>query len=749
MAYDDKDLKRIFPTANSGDIGAHHQRTWIDNLGGADQIRTKVRLEETDTCKTETRLRTRAGQPDFVVNKVCSGGEELPVYMDSGVVDLLSVSPYNPLTLAPAPLYYGSAQRAYFAANKLLGKIVPPSVNAPNPPPEFSPGLSFGSKGNDLVGKKDAAAKCPASMFTGKARLYAQALYGGDLRDWKWTLDIPLGLSPRIVHDNGAVLHTSCGVYRDDKNTHWIIAIHPDGIRITKLVRDSRVDALVPLLSDPAMAADYDKIEAYILAYSPPSSTMTFILDVSVPETQMLGYGWKFNWDGDKADIIQHFEGFPTHSSTHYRFTFFRDSALVGPNNTPEQEALRWTATLSTVSGPHTWHNSKYSQVIANPDWLTNTLSLFGTRSGGIVAGNPPVYCFYKRNTLEIINYFASGGEEALKYSRTALPSTWGLVCDWTSDGWVGMNATVYDTFGTFGTDGGGGEWRQRLYNPVTTGFTCSSASTVSSSQSYTYEKRGLGGKVLGPDALGGYDSDATHNVFLSQNINNYLAPSQIATASDGVALLVGSNSISLDDIAGSDGKDYPGFSRYHTYATLQTKLEGLYFQSGAHVESDLHLLLVPFHDSQACYVYGTRNTYRLYDGFNGDSEVGYTANWGTRIRMVTTYDGGYTYVQEGDWIIYTAHNGSYGYPDSPVHYTGQADSTDTVLASSLVTAFGAYPFTPPISMGVFFSGDDLVSQQFYTHSAAVGPAAFGYGAKNLDGFQDRWTSPPPFIGWA
>jgi hypothetical protein len=221
-----------------------------------------------------------------------------------------------------------------------------------------------------------------------------------------------------------------------------------------------------------------------------------------------------------------------------------------------------------------------------------------------------------------------------------------------------------------------------------------------------------------------------------------------VRIASDGVPLLLGSSSITHDDIPGSDG-NVNGGSRYHTYFTLQTKLNGLYFQEGAHVETDSHLLLVPFHDAQACYVYGTRNTYRLYDGWSGDSDDSYTGAWGQRITMATTYDGGYTYVQEGDWIIYLGHSASYGLPPSPTYYTGREETTDTILASSLVTDSGAYRFSPPISMDVFFSGVDLVEQTFYTHSSTLG-AVYGHGANNLEGFPDRFpSSPPPFTGWA
>lgn len=744
MAYDDKYEGRVFPTRTVVATGSANERTMLDVVG-AGGIRTQNRdIVGPEGQKGTVRLRTRGGAPEFVTEFEPSDDEVLEdVYMDSGAVDLISVNPYDPRSSLPAPLYYGTIERSYFGMNKLLGKITPPSIAAPNPPVEAVAGKSFIAS-TDMTTKKECAAKCPASMFTGKTKLYAQAQYGAPSKNWKWTLDIPLGLSPRLVHDNGFVMNINTGVYRDATFKHWFVTIYPDGIQIVRMVRSKAVEPLVAKLQDAAFTADWDKIEAYIFAYSSPSATEQYTMTTHVPETQMLGYGWKFNWDGDKADIIQHLEGYPTHRTTHYRFALFRDTA-----SGHSTELDRWSATLSIVEGPYEWHNSKYSQVIANPDWLTNYLSLFGTRSGGIVPGNVPVYCFYRGNTLETFRYIASGGEEIIKYSRTASPPPWGLTCDWTADGWVGMSATVYDEFGTFGTDGGEGEWRQRVRNPEMTGFSCSMASTVSSSQSYTYEKRGLGGKILGPDALGGYDSDAYEGVFLQQAVNTYTAPTTVRIASDGVPLLLGGNTLSYDDVSGSDGAAYPGFSRYHTYSTLQTKLTGISFQSGSHVETDCHLLLVPFYDAQATYVYGARNTRRSYDGWSGDSADGYTDNWGRKIIKATTYDGGYTYVNEGSWIIYSGHSGSYGYPPSPAYYTGAVDTTDSVLASFLVSvSSGPIPFSPPISMSPFFSGDDLVSQQFHTGSSTLG-AVYGFGASKLDGFPNIFASPPPFIGWA
>lgn len=738
MPYEDKELDRLFPTRVGESIGTDNERTMLDNINGANQIRTSIRLEETDTCKTTIRLRTRAGHPDFIVEKECSGEESQPVYMDSGIVDLLSIAPYNPLTLVSAPLYYGSIQRAYFALKKLLGKIIPPSILTTTPPPESVAGRSFLAERGDLVGKKDCAAKCPASMFTGKARLYAQALYGNDLINWKWTLDIPDGLSPRMVHDNGAVLNINSGIYIDDKYTHWLITIYPDGIRITKLVRDKRVEPLIAKLKDPACLADHKKIEAYILAYSTPSSTMTFALDVSVPTTDMLGYGWKFNWDGSRADIIQHVESSPVHTSTHFRFSFNRNSSAVVPGNLtlPEQEATRWTVGLSIVEGPVTWHNSKFSQTIASPDWLTNTLAIFGTLYGGAVGMAVPIYCFYKDDgALEIFRYTVSGGTGGTRYMVTSEPAAWMYPVDWTAE-----NIGNYTPFGSSGLQGAEGERRVRSFSPTTTGFYCGVASGVASSQSYTFSRYTLSAKTIVANGPTWTSSNVGHNAFEHTCAANDTGWSPYYVTTDGVQRYTSGTEI-INELGASIG--YASGD----YSEMCTTGYNRYQYVGNHEENHNTLLLIPFHDAEAAYLWGninTREAATVTGGYcEGLNQTGFFAWRSTEV--FSDGMGGYTYYQ---YYQYAGGDGTH----LAVNNTAQPDyenTTDRTTVAKLVTRSGAYDFSPPVSMTPFFSGSPFVEQTFYTNSAAVGSAVYGHGAYNLEGFPNLFISPPPFIGWA
>ena len=742
MPYDDKDIGIIFPTRKGEPIGSDNERTMIDNIEGADQIRTSIRISEDENgCKKTVRLRTRWGYPDFVTEKVCSDEEEnVPIYMDTGAVEIISVNPNDPRSLDPAPLWYSTIQRTYYATKKLLGKIFPPKVDVTTPPVEGEPGLSFKDYRGDLVSKKACSMYCPPSMFTGKARLYVQALYGRDVKDWKWELYIPDGLSPRLLHENGATLNINTGVYTDDKHNHWLVTIFPDGILVTKLVRGKKVEPLVDKWKDPAFSADHKKIEAYILAYSVPSTTMTFILDVSVPETQMLGYGWKFNWSGNKADIIKHIEGTPEHTSMHYRFTFFRDSALVGPNNTPEQEAVRWTATLSTVSGPHYWHNSQFAQVIAYPDWLSSGMWIFGTKYGTTKGTGVPVYCFYNAvDVLEVFTYNASVGDARAMASRTSYPTTWGITCDWTADTWIGMNATSYDTFSTFFTDGGGSEWRQRSSDPSSIGFTCSAGTTEAVTNYYNYQVRTTSGKIINNSGVtwGGFGWEQSHGTAQQVDLRTFSYGSSTITLSDGVTATVGAGAYVENLATWGPGLYQSAFGCYH-------QIVGLAYDEGVNSEVVQTLLAIPFSDAEAAYLTGEHIKTRTSSGWTGDGAGRMDNIWGSPLRLSVSGS------IEEEATIGKFHEDSWGLATVGFsEYSDRVTTTTTSLLSQLVTKSGNYDFSPPISLSAFYSGQPIVQQQFRTTSAAVGAAAFGFGTKNLDGFPDTFQESPPFIGWA
>lgn len=728
MAYED-DKKTTFPTRFGTPTGSANERTMLDELSGVDGIRHRSRLGPDGVL---THVKTRGGHPHFWNEPVKEDSSEVfSLYLDSGAIDLLSVSPFDPRSGESSPVYYSTYQQQYYANNRLLGKIAPPDTAIRQAPANGTAGESFEARdGADLLGKKDCAAKCPPSMFTGKARLYAQAQLGAPIGNWKWSLDEG-AFPPRWVHENGFGLDINTGVYTDSENTHWLVQIRGDGVIVTKLAVAKGAKPLVPMLGTPT---DRTQIEAYVLSVSTPSTTTAFARTVNgLPPPSMLGYGWKFNWNGSRADIIKHVEGSPKHESTHYRLTINR--SVVGSFNT---ESDRWTFTISTVEGPVYWHNTRFADVICHPTWETGALFVFGTRFGGHI-GDAPIYCFYKENDeLEVIRYSGSGGETNTMRSGVSDPACWSLVFDWTTD-----PAAVSWMFegGTYGLDGGYGERRTRTNNPATTGFHSSGVNCVRTTQSYSYSSFSISAKSL----TGNYhvtSSGIGHWAYAEEGLAINTGFSALYTASDGI---VGYTS-GIDQVTNTG--ELLGYAvGADTFSHEVTCSRAQY--SGTVSENKYSLVVIPFYDAEAAYIHCHINTSNTATG-TGGTATGYAAGC-----FILTIDQVFQ-VDYTTPVQYWRHTNTYylggGSNNQP---SGGEDplppineSTDVIVANRVISRSGDFAFDPPVSLNVFFSGDETIGMQFPTMSAIHGPM-YGYGARNTEGITHTFESPTPFIGWA
>lgn len=733
MAYEEKDDTK-FPTRFGQATGHANERTMLDELGGANGIRHRQRLGADGIT---THVKTRGGHPHFW-NEPLPGSDEEPVspiYMDSGAVDMLSVSSENPLSALAAPLYYSNDQKAAYAAGKLLGKITPPNITNPSPPVDTEPGESFTPiTGGDLLGKKECAARCPPSMFTGKARLYAQAQLGAPLRKWGWTIDYPELEAPRWVHDStGFVLDINVGIYTDGDNKHWLISVSGAGVMVTPLKPSKAAKLLIPNLSDPEYAVDKTKIEAYILAHSAPGgASESFFVTVSgLPPPFMLGYGWKFNWGGNKADIIEHSEGSPRHTSSHYRLTISRDmSAGI------TTESNRWSFTVSIIEGPVEWHNSRYAQVISHPDWLTNTLYIFGTLYGGSYGSGVPVYCFYtESDALEVFRYSTSGGESGIMYMVTSEPAQWMWPVDWTHE-----NLTIYTHFGSVGLEGAEGERRVRGATPSITGFSCSQVSSVAQEQSYDFDRYTLSGKSFVGDGSIFFSTNYGFTAY-EQNVYArdtgwspyYVTTDGIQRYTSGVDVIT-ENGAPLGSAVGSDvlkGKN--SYSRF--------------YYDGNHAEILKTAIIIPFHDAEAVYMWGSRNVVETATVVGGECEAetqpGFFC-W--RIRYVFSDGmGGFTY---NFHFEYAGGDGTHLSSNSDPQ-PDYSNAVDELIVSSIVVRSGVYDFSPEFSMNPFFAGVPYVTQQFSTTSS-INSLLYGNGIQSLGGINIKdFYLRPTFVGWA
>jgi len=735
VSFFDKKFGELFPTRTGTPIGTANERQMLDAIGGSDGFRTRIQKDA--ATGLETILRTKNGMPQFSNLPQVQIETDLPIFMDSGAIDLNGMGTESPERFNNGILHYGTNQRLYQSLKQLLGKLWPKSMRC-EPPSENATAFSFevkpdtfGARDQDLLdvlyAKKLAIAFAGPSMFCGKARLYAQAQYGRELQAWAWRLSAggTFQLDSKV---SAAKLTTNSGIYLDTEFRHWLLDIDNAGVKITKLKRDARVTPIVKkwLETSPGHA-DYDKLEAYILAYSLPDASNSFWIAIpGNPGCDMFGYGWKFNWSGTSADIIRT-DVIPAggitfkYRSTHYRVSFNRDTST-----SIMDEKSRWSAVLQTVEGPAEWKSDKWAQVIASPLWGENVLEIFGELWGPRF-GDAPVYCFYKRDSLEVFRYTMSGGQSAVEYMVEPNPVTWAGRYDWalSKPGYLNI-------YGSIGLEDASAEERARTNRAMVTGFYSESTSSVMPTEGYTYRRSGVSNKTWGgtTDWFSGNSQHYTVNLansIVGETLVGYLntygggtTPYYIGGSyQPGAAVDLGSVSYRVTHVG-----------------TISMRR---FDYNGTHSETGYIALIIPFFDAEAAYSWGQKDTYRTETGAqsygSGDSTgLTYVTDYELNGVAITVYGGGTSNLSPAATM----------YPHTP-----DPTNTSSIICNSLVTSTGAHQFYPTTSMAPFFSGTDTsVVEQTWTTRVSLEGAVFGQGVRVLLGF-DNFVSPLPFVGWA
>ena len=145
----------------------------LDAIGGAESFRTRIQKNEDGS---ETMLRTKNGMPQFTTTRPPTEVEPDPLYMESGQLYFRLSGSDNP---------EGSAAATWRMldippSSAYLGKIAP-TESAPGLPandPALVNGQDSLAIAKSAEGKKVVAGFFPASMFSGKMRLFVQAQIG-------------------------------------------------------------------------------------------------------------------------------------------------------------------------------------------------------------------------------------------------------------------------------------------------------------------------------------------------------------------------------------------------------------------------------------------------------------------------------------------------------------------------------------------------------------------------------------------
>lgn len=253
-----------------------------------------------------------------------------------------------------------------------------------------------------LVERKLIMRICPPSIFTGRCRLYVQALYGrpiyaeavvdpdGKVRSppkenpWPrlnsvYTLEINSYAPPgQDVGQERVIINTSTGVFLDtETGNHWLFNLSAEIFTIFPLISSPAGEALRPLLrasSNAFSGDDREHLEAQILAESLPDVTKRAELAIAPNvNPHSCGYGWHWNRSGTRADIIINGGFFMTipndeymgMESTHYRVSITPLPLPLEP--IPDAPSRSFNMVLAVVEGPTKWAVNRQAWCIAYP----------------------------------------------------------------------------------------------------------------------------------------------------------------------------------------------------------------------------------------------------------------------------------------------------------------------------------------------------------------------------------------------
>jgi len=285
----------------------------------------------------------------------------------------------------------------------------------------------FSQHDDALRAKKYMSFRCPPSVFTGRCRLYVQALYGAPL--YRGNNGTPLvffsmieGMSqpPRLViagkniGDEPVTITTSTGLYKDPTNgEHWLIDPTEHGVWAYPLASSATGEGLRKLTLPAAglPETDMDRIEAYILSVSRPETSRKIQISAQALDYRSMGYGWHWNWSGTQATItinvdVRQLEGNqnPIGGMYPYCMESTRYSIAVEPNRDDGETSTSWTFVFTVMEGPSKWAVPRDGWTICAPAW-NGTLYKLTPKVTNLVNCDAPFYSFFKKDDLQVCRF--------------------------------------------------------------------------------------------------------------------------------------------------------------------------------------------------------------------------------------------------------------------------------------------------------------------------------------------------------
>lgn len=251
---------------------------------------------------------------------------------------------------------------------------------------------------------------CPPSVFTGRTRLYVQAMYGRPLHVGDSTtvgpslvpgsppsLSVPAYQAVPGVSYPAVSITTNTGVYyHAATGQHWLLNVSASHVTAYPLRATAAGEALrrYALATEALDDADRERIEAYVLAHSLPdvSQAVSLALGASVGLSSM-GYGWHWNKSGTAADAV-------------FLTTFDQSAHKQAMISTHRRISVAWadgtptSASVSTVEVA-SWAVYRRNWCVAAPLWALAVSEKVTPADSDLFTCDAPIYVFYKGDDLQ------------------------------------------------------------------------------------------------------------------------------------------------------------------------------------------------------------------------------------------------------------------------------------------------------------------------------------------------------------
>lgn len=723
----DKDAVRSFEQIKAYPLG--------DAQGGRAIQSVKGQMSENDgtgghrtilreTSEGRAIARTRDHMPMVEIEK-----RKCELGVDHGTIDILNIAPEHPDSYKNGKLYFTPFVQAHISGaaeddpyRPIVDEIEPPDDIKGEAPADGADAKSLsknkkGDNAGDVYTKKIMMGRCPSSIFTGRARLYVQAVYGRhDALDLVSLSPTSYVETPSLILGDltPVTLHTSCGIYFDSVTAeHWLICVNASTVDFYPMQAAECVEELRDfLLGDEISAADKERVETYILSDCAPVVEKKQTVSITTTGNSSMGYGWHFNWDGDRCDIVHndivaHSGGGYENSSTHYRLTFSMSRGM-------------WSANRTIVEGPKLWKSLRHVEPITYPNWEYTVLDKFGANTGPLTHGNAPYYVFYNKNELRVCRYSSTTHANVAYSGVTREPWYYDPSNNYTSVGSDAVYSVMRD------------DWDRK-----TVSFLCGNVSVSYDEESYTesvYIRSSPDPENIKQKAVSGVDTAYASGSY-SQPIGQ---PSVIPTSQI--------YNLHWGTIDTWDGTPCSGYATQTIEAPTSPQMRwtwGLLYcranteSYGSTVYSTTQFIsVIPFCDAEAIYLYGQydRSSHEI-----GSSRVDHAAwfNW-------------------YGWEEINSIEGVYGTPAEPGGIDYQSENYQTFdrtintqnTASKLVCNKGTFNNVTMPGKSGFWSVNESIPQQYPTFSSASGNSVMA-PQNAVDSGNSTLTGASIYVGWA